>query len=139
MILKETLGNLEVRLLGNRLFALGMPLLFGGFPASFMYLSNNDYRNFFLSIAATIVGAGLVGINADGRFTFKSYQRTKGHIEQFGEIKPEFFREYIKDTNGRICGYCDVQGIYLAARELNKLESFYKNRREQSKCIIPNF
>ncbi len=139
MGIKETLGSLEIRLLGNRLFALGMTLVTGGFSASFIYGLNSDTRNFFLSYAVGTVGAGLVGINVCGKFTLETYQRTKKHIKQYGEIRPQFFQEDIKETNGHICGYCHTQGMYLAAREYGQLESFRSNKRKYSKCLIPNF
>jgi len=145
MKLIEKVNDLEARLLGNRCLVLGAALVGGGtyeFFMSSLSVSDKEPLNLIASITSSltaIIGSFLIGFNTCGIDTYKSYKRTIKHIEQFGEIMPDFFIKYIGQDNGHFMGYCQLQGMYLAARKNGKLESFYRNRKEYSKCLIPNF
>ena len=36
-------------------------------------------------------------------------------------------------------GYCDLQGIFLAAREKGQLDEFYQAKMGATRNILPNF
>ena len=89
-----------------------------------------------------IIFAGTSGIlmTANGKTTKRIYERTKEYIGSRGQLEPEFVEQVIKGSeNAKYFGYCELQGVYLAARETGNLEVFNKVKRKYSKIIIPNF
>jgi len=42
-------------------------------------------------------------------------------------------------ANARFLGYCQIQGLYLAARKYRQLKTFNEVKKEASKNIFPNF
>jgi hypothetical protein len=139
MKLRNALDNLEVRLIGNRVFALGASLFSGGIIACVISGPSINRDNDLMYGAAVAIGGVMMGFNTFGSSTYKSYKKTLKHIELCGEIRPDFFIEYLKYDNGRFIGYCQLQGMYLAARKYGKLESFFQNKRENTTNCVPNF
>ena len=92
-----------------------------------------------LSVSGLSLGLLGIGLTLNGRTTKKYYKKTRKHIELKGELAPEFIEKLIKkDGNGKILGYCELQGIYLAARDTGNLDVFYRVKNKLSRNIIPN-
>lgn len=87
-------------------------------------------------------GLGLIafGYTTEGLGTLKYYNRTSKHIKQFGKLDSEFAKTLIEGTgNRKFTGYCQIQGMYLAAKKYGQLGAFYEAKKKYSKNIIPNF
>lgn len=72
--------------------------------------------------------------------TTKFYIKTKKHIQKFGTIREEFFLKSIwEESKSLFYWYCQLQWIYLAARELGKLDIYNELKTKYTENIIPNF
>ncbi|MBR9704526.1 hypothetical protein GOV12_03885 [Candidatus Pacearchaeota archaeon] len=75
-----------------------------------------------------------------GVSTKKYYDKTLKHINLRGELTQEFVTTIINGSDNRwTWGYCQLQGVYLAAKQSGELDTFYKVMKEHSKNLIPNF
>jgi len=136
MRIKDSLQGLEVLLIGNRVSALGISLCFGGVVGCGM-IERPPGNLLYISIA--MVGTSAAGISRYGVGTYGAYQRTLKHIKKFGRIGHRFFKKYIEKGDGIALGYCELQGMYLAARKCGQLDSFFENKRKYSNNLVPNF
>jgi len=83
---------------------------------------------------------GLVGYTNFGLSTLKYYKRTSAHIKKFGRLDRRFAETLIKGTeNRKFTGYCQLQGLYLAAKRYGQLEIFYAAKSAVSNNVLPNF
>ena len=136
-----------VLLFGNRLAPVGYALLAYYFWLNIencLFQENRSISEtvlrFFLMVGSGVGGAFLAGSNAFGVITEKFYRKTREHILEFGAIDPLFFQKTMEGwEDEKYYGYCQLQGIFLAAKELNKVEEFRALKREHCKNIIPNF
>lgn len=102
--------------------------------------SSKNAAPLLLSISAFTSGLLGIALTLNGRTTKKYYKKTKKHIELRGELAPEFIEKVIKKSeNSKVLGYCELQGIYLAARDTDNLDVFYQVKNKLSRNIIPNF
>jgi len=75
-----------------------------------------------------------------GRTTVDSYHRTLEHIDKKGMLSSNFFKAQMKlDYDSWVVGYCQVQGMYFAAKERGFLTDFKLLKEEETKNIVPNF
>ena len=138
--LPDKVDDVYVSLVGNRL------------NATFQFISVNTavlaYSSYEIgSTMGTVVFAYGSFLSATcsawtlcGRSTSKYYKRTEEHIKRFGELRPRFLEKLISKTENReIVGYCQLQGVYLAARKHGQLAVFYDVKRRCSNNVIPNF
>lgn len=147
MSLAEKVEDAYISLVGNKVTLLTSSLL----AASAYSIADNFYEHFannnfsFLSF----LGFGMLGsisgmINLGTKFgagTLYFYRRTEEHIERYGELKPRVVELWMKHKteNEPEFGYCQQQGIYLAARKHGQLEAFYEAKERVSKVKIPHF
>lgn len=85
--------------------------------------------------------AGAVGTRF-GRSTLRVYRRARRHIEREGRLDPRLSRRVIvgaQEPGNECIGYCEEQGLYLAARDSGQLEAFERARREYSTISVPHF
>ncbi len=87
--------------------------------------------------------------SCNGDFIFYLYY--KGKCKNFpdarvtiddmvAEVDKVAFRITIKDTeNRKFTGYCQLQGLYLAAKRYGQLDVFYAAKSAVSNNILPNF
>lgn len=155
MSLNELLNDAKVAVTGNR-----VTLASGLLAANFLYAAGSAIAHaigawnepvasalkspeFLYLVASAPFGTlGLRGLDYTrfGTSTLKLYRRTKRHIEQFGSLQPKFAKGVIEKTENRaFTGYCQLQGMYLAAKELGQEEAFNEAKRGVSNCLIPNF
>lgn len=75
-----------------------------------------------------------------GRATKIYYDRTKNHIKKFGVLDERFFRKLMEWYPGwKFKWYCELQWIYLAARNSGKLNEFRELRKKYgSNVVVPN-
>ncbi|MGV8086088.1 MAG: hypothetical protein ACP5N1_00520 [Candidatus Woesearchaeota archaeon] len=87
-----------------------------------------------------IISSALIGYTSYGLKTLKYYNRTSNHIKNFGTLDLTFAKTLIKGTeNKKFTGYCQLQGLYLAAKKYDQLETFYEAKKTVSNNILPNF
>ncbi len=94
-----------------------------------------------LSGAVIYTGGLLASINTCcGRTTPWYYKETEEHIKHFGKLDERFARNLIQGSeNGSFVGYCQQQGLYLAARKHGQLGVFRQAQKKYSKIKIPFF
>ena len=75
-----------------------------------------------------------------GKNTLKLYKRTREHIRDFGRLDERFVKTVIrKGQNERTYGYCEQQGVYLAALHEGQTEIFRNIQKKYSKVKVPFF
>lgn len=145
MSLKEKINKIGIGLLGNRVTALGCALLTSSAASlelvdKFRPVDNNFYINYGPEMGLAFLGTVLLTHTEFGSKTVKLYDKTAKHIKKFDRIDKRFFDKIIpvNDITNNWDGYCQMQGVYLAARDYGKLDEF-KEMRKKSSNVIPNF
>lgn len=153
MSLNELLNDARVAVVGNRvtlvsallsaLYSIGNAVAYA-IPAWNEPVASALKSGEFLYLSASalpgILGIGGLSRTKFGLGTLEFYKKTKRHIKTFGSLSPRFAGRAIKKTENKILtGYCQLQGMYLAAKELGQEEAFKEAKREFSNCLIPNF
>ncbi|MEK6905736.1 MAG: hypothetical protein AABX24_05025 [Nanoarchaeota archaeon] len=139
MSLAEKVENLYVRLIGNKVTAAATLSILGS-----TYSSLDGENGFFLStLLGTINGVAILSLLATkcSAGTLHFYHRTEQHIEKYGLLKPRVVELWMatRTENMPELGYCQQQGIYLAARKHGQLNAFYEAKEKASKVKIPHF
>lgn len=79
-------------------------------------------------------------VTAFGTTTERTYRRTCDHIEKKWKIGRKFFKKIMKnDIDKEIMGYCQLQWMYLAAKEYWLEKKFLEMKKEFTNNLIPNF
>jgi hypothetical protein len=98
-------------------------------------LGKPNYFTFF-TIGPAMACIGPTGFWVD---TIRVYNRTVKHIEKFGTLDKRFFTTMLGQDKWRLfTGYCQLQSMYLAAKDCGVLEK-YKSLRREVPNLIPNF
>jgi hypothetical protein len=137
--LTEKINNLAVGLFGNRVSALGLGIMI----ASHFYPAPNSIEHPVITglygITST-AGIMMYFYTGFGLPTLRIYKRTKQHIRDWKKLDHDFFIAYLGgDVRKPFTGYCQLQGMYLAARDTGHLEEFRELKRKYSKNLLPNF
>ncbi len=75
-----------------------------------------------------------------GNGTAQAYKRTKKHILKNSRLDPRAIKALVgKNNDDKEVGYCELQGVYLAAKELEQLGAFYTGKEKYTKIHAPNF
>jgi len=125
--------------LGNRVSALTNAVLAGS-----VYLAFSDTQNELLPLLAMtgILGNVLVQpINQCGRKTVHHYRRTLEHIRRNGgRLGLRYVKKIIeKSENEPYIGYCQQQGLFLAAKKTGNVLVFRKLQKRYSNVVLPFF
>lgn len=139
MSLAEKVENLYVRLIGNKITAAATLSLLGS-----TYLSLDGENGYLLStFFGTVNGVAILSLLATkcSAGTLHFYHRTEQHIEKYGLLKPRVVELWMTEFTENMpeLGYCQQQGIYLAARKHGQLDAFYEAKEKISKVRIPHF
>ena len=140
MSLKEKISKIGISLIGNRVTALGCSMLSGSLTSLALSHEGQLLENHGLSMSLGYVGALLLLQTELGSNTSRLYEKTVNHIKKFGRIEERFFDKVVpvNDMASPWDGYCQLQGVYLAARDYDQLNDF--NRMRSKSCNrIPNF
>ena len=137
--ISDAVHTAYVAVLGNRVTAAAYVSTFNYFCASFSdYLNSPTY--FLLSTFALVGITPLFGATSCAENTIKLYKRTRQHIRDFGYLDERFVKKVIsKSENGSVYGYCEQQGVYLAAIHQGQAEVFRKVQKQYSNIKIPFF
>jgi hypothetical protein len=138
MKIKEMIKDVYAATVGNRVMAIGTALMATGFGGM---LTVYDETNLMFWGAAGIflAGAPFVGISQFGIKTAQFYNWTKESIKECGHLDERFVKAVLGSEKIKpFIGYCQIQGVYLAAREKGQLEAFRQVRRTIENKI-PNF
>ena len=139
----EKINNAIIRMTGNRVTLLGYGLTVGGIGSLLHTIGTPSLLNIgigMLSVITFSIGTGFVGITNEGRETFTHYKRAKEHIDNHGRLEPRYAEKVILGSeNHSFIGYCQQQGLYLAARDYGQLEVFERVRKAHSNVKIPHF
>jgi hypothetical protein len=138
MSLKETVEDLYVSLVGNRVNTLGLAMFAG---SGYTFCNYYGTLPTMFSILGIVVSGGFLSFNKFGEGTKNYYRRTLQEIDDNnGTLPLEWVQEKIKKVEfGNVLGYCQLQGMYLAAKKRNQLNSFYSAKKAVSNNIFPNF
>ena len=139
MTLGDLVNSLNIVFLGNRV-TLASRILF----ATIAYSSHEDYFSHPAVEIAEAVGlystVMVEALTLCGYSTMHYYNRTMNHINEFGKLDGRYIKQMIKGTeNRKFIGYCQIQGMYLAAKKAKQLETFKRVKAEVCNNIIPNF
>ena len=133
MALNDVINNLYVGLAGDRVDLIAKIGAAGCISAA--AISNSG-----LWVVPLPFFAGLIGYTKLGLSTLKYYKRTSAHIKKFGRLDRRFAETLIKGTeNRKFTGYCQLQGLYLAAKRYGQLDVFYAAKSAVSNNVLPNF
>ncbi len=133
MTLTDFVNELYVGLAGNRVDLVGKI----GFAGCICGAAITGFPEWILPLP---LFAGIMAYSYFGMSTLKYYKRTATHIKKFGELDRRFAETLIKETeNQKFTGYCQLQGMYLAATRYGQLDAFYKAKSAISNNVIPNF
>lgn len=138
MSLAEKVENAYIGLIENKV-TLAANSLLGG---SLYMLFEGNQSPVRLVAAYVSIGLGVVALGTKcGTGTVQFYCRTEQHIQKYGRLKPRVVELWIthKTENLSNFGYCQLQGIYLAAKKYDQLDAFYEAKNKVSKVKIPNF
>lgn len=92
-------------------------------------------------VASSLLVGGSLGLCLTnwGAGTQSLYEDTLAHIEKHGFIDSLFFKRALLGDRYDCLGYCELQGMYLAAKELGLEDQFKELRKEYTTNKIPNF
>lgn len=148
----KTLGSivegLHVCLIGNRIMAFGMLSLGASFYAltsgvEFLLPSDASALDILATTAvdsATIAGSFVLGYTHLGFGTLNLYNRTTAHIREHGGLEERYASTvFTSNSIDRVTGYCQIQGMYLAAAREGFADDFRRYQEMYSNNIIPNF
>jgi len=82
------------------------------------------------------------GINREYKDAKTFYNIIERHIQRRGNLSQRFVERLMtvkQVENGKFLGYCQKQGMYLAARNYGQLEVFNQAKENVSNCKIPHF
>ncbi|MEK6899779.1 MAG: hypothetical protein AABX05_01515 [Nanoarchaeota archaeon] len=151
MTLTKKVENAYVSYVGNRVTFAGNLMMGAGFYNLSFYFydrvlnhapaSGSSAMMFILGHALFFTGISAMGNTLCGEGTLTYYQRTKEHIQRKGSLDQRMIELWITQTteNQKYLGYCQLQGMYLAAKKYKQLEPFYKAKRKVSRNKVPNF
>jgi len=137
MGLKNKIDSLYVATLGNRVTVISALTYANGWRS----LNHDDNINLKITCGiGGLIGGFFLGATYLGISTWKHYKRTLREAQEQGKVEVEFFQKRIeRNENGKLMGYCQIQGLYLGAKRTGSLEQFYQAREQFSNNIIPNF
>lgn len=138
-MVKKFLEDLCIGAFGNRISVLGFSVYSMSW-ASFSFNIKESPSLTILSLAGLLVGSSLLGGSGLGIGTYRHYKKTCKYLEETGNLDEEFVRKIIdRSENREFVGYCQLQGVYLAAKKHRQLESFFRYKRKYSNNLLVNF
>jgi len=138
MSLTEKVENLYIRLIGNRLvLAASLSLA----SSTYVCIEADDANFRFGTSGIAIYAALALMLKKCGGGTLQFYRRTEESIQKYGRLKPRVVELWMvhKTENAPQVGYCQQQGIYLAAKKHGQLDAFYEAKDKVSEVRIPHF
>ena len=140
MSLTSLIKNTWISFVGNRLNLLAISI---GIPSIYALdtISHDQPYQGMLALVGLGIGLLTTGASGCGSGTKKFYRFVERNIERTGDLDQKFLERLIslKTENRSLFGYCQLQGMYLAARDYNQLEVFNQAKNNVSNCKIPNF
>ncbi|MFA6460818.1 MAG: hypothetical protein WCV90_01010 [Candidatus Woesearchaeota archaeon] len=140
MELSDKVESLSVAIIGNRATAIaGTVLLYCAGKLLFdgSEMSAEEIKMCYWGL---FDGAMYSAITKLGISTWRHYKRTLLEVKEKGSADVQFFKErMVRAEHCRTIGYCQIQGLYLGARQSRQLDNFYQAKRESSRLLIPNF
>jgi len=129
----------NVYLFGNRVVLVGITFLgYGALTFSSLPAHELNSVTAGLSFCAFCAGAGIVGNARFGCSTIAIYRRSMAHISRYGRLDDRFAKAVINGSeNEPLTGYCQQQGLYLAARDTGMLATFREAQKQHSNVSIP--
>ncbi len=88
--------------------------------------------------ALMYASAGLMGATVFGCSTLEHYVSARDQIRHYGRLDDRYARTLMEKNKGCFSGYCQIQGLYLAAKKYSQLEVFMRAKKAYSKNVIPN-
>jgi len=149
MSLTEKVEDAYIRVVGNRVTAAAvvstLAIDYATYEAVSYFWDKNPLFA-VLSVAGGIVGtlfsASYVVDTKCGERTLHYFRRTEKRIKKKDRVlSPRVVELWMTRTteNQALYGYCQQQGIYLAAKKHGQLEAFYEVKRKASRVRIPHF
>ena len=140
MSLKDITDKAYHRLFGNRVTILGASIAVLPYCVD---IQNDTLLQTLIMVSSPLItglGGALLGSTSFGADTYSHYIRAEKHIKKFGELKPKYVQKLIEgSTNRKFFGYCELQGVYLAAKKYGQLDVFNEVKKSHSNNILPNF
>lgn len=128
------LKDIETIVLGNRLTAASYALIAGAYSRAII---NNESD--FISFSAWSLGIFFAVATLGGYATYHHYKKALKHVAVKGKLEFDFLKKEIRiHGRNKYLGYCELQGLYLAARDSGN-EKMFRKLRKYSRNIVPNF
>jgi len=109
---------------------------------SYQNISNisDEPLRFGLLCCAAVVSGAIAGYTSFGTSTGRMFRKIDRQIETDGCLNREYVTKVMcQPENDCATGYCQIQGIYLAAKKHGKLAEFRKLQEKYSCNKIPHF
>ena len=155
--LRKRYNETMVQLVGNRVTLASYLGMVAGAALIADGLSNSGYMASGFNVGAAELSGGILlallgpipaAATYLGRGTLELYRRTRDYIERKGHLDERFVERTIKCIQSKAGyrgsktnGYCEEQGMYLAAKEAGRdsLEVFRRTHGKHSRIRIPHF
>lgn len=138
----DSLRDKYVKIVGNRItFLCRAGFQIGGMGAIIESYHRNPDAGFAYALLALASFAGYAATGKGDECTLEHYVRGKKHIKKYGRLRKRYAETMLASkTHGRFYGYCQQQGLYLAAKELGEVEVFRAVDKEvDNRNYLPNF
>ena len=148
MSLTEKVEDAYIKLIGNRVTAAAavstLAINYGTYEAVSYFWDKNPLFAVLSAasgVVATLFSVSYVVDTKCGARTLYFFRRTEKQIKKFGHLKTKAIEYWMakKTENQALYGYCQQQGIYLAAKKHQQLDAFYQAKRRASRVKIPHF
>lgn len=147
MSLTEKVEDAYIRMIGNRVTAAAalstLAIDYATYEAVSYFWDKNPLFAVLSAaggIVATLFSVSYVVDTNCGSQTLRYFHRTEQRIKKKG-LSPRVVERWMTNTTENLAqyGYCQQQGIYLAAKKHNQLDAFYQAKRKVSRVRIPHF
>jgi|SRR3989344_4673884 len=151
MSLTEKVEDAYIQVVGNRVTAAATVATVSSAGPLGLFLESlfsTEQTNPLLTVAyatgfvvTSLIATGYLMETKCGTKTQQYYRRTEKHIKKYNQLKPRVVELWMTRTteNQATYGYCQQQGIYLAAKKHGQLDAFYEAKRKVSRVKIPHF
>jgi hypothetical protein len=136
----EKINNVLVGIIGNRVTVLGYSLC--ATPLVMYHTSTPWEKTITNMLTGPFLAAGYILAMGTmcGWTTYEHYKKAADHIKSTGKLDMRYAETLItRSENRSFVGYCQQQGLYLAARDYGYLDVFEKARKMHSNVKIPHF
>lgn len=144
MSLAEDVRDAYVALIGNRITlasAIVFDLSISKFILNITEMEKHSSETTAGLLFTALFGVAFLQSTKCGIGTAEFYNATNDHIRRKGTLQEHVVKKWIEKAveKDSALGYCQLQGIYLAAKKHGMEELFFEYKKKYSVNRLPNF